>query len=945
MKNFTEALRYSTRKVFIGMGIGLLGLLTVVSAEGTVINVTTTTDAPATATAVSQGVCADAQGACTLRAAIQVADAAPAPSTISLPAGTYTLTVTGTDETYAPSSGTLGYALVYEPNAAEGDLNVTQSMAIVGAGAQQTVIGWGETRADRVFHVDATKQNISVTFEGLTVQDGNVSDPVVLDDNDPQAIVQFVRYGGGIAIGPGAAIVVVNPSAEHGTGGEGGSEEGGGDETEAFTVDKVTLANVDVLNNYSGGNGGGVYDTAPLSILDSVISGNVSAAGNGGGVYADGPLTVQNTTIGAISTEPSYKGNSAENGGGIFETGSHTTTIEASSINGNEATAGGGLASRSLVLENIINSTVAGNLAQDSGGGITTNGQVVLTNDTIAGNSVSSDSEGGGAGLNSFATGGGTRSAFTMVNTIVSNNVFNTTPATVANCGGTGSGQVVTSQGHNLEDANTCSLTGVGDLVNTDPELGSLAMNGGLTETLALAPSSPAVDTGDNSICPNNDQRGSIRPADGNLDGTFICDIGAFELYIPAADLHINDMTAPDTVFASDNFEVSVNVHVDPNATAPSQGVVFTTDPLPTDLTVHSAQVTTASGTTPCNVASQVVTCDAGTLDPDEIASVVITVSAANPSPELTLTAHVSQTSPTDPDLANNTASVHVKVLGLSDLSVTSTAPSEPLALGTETALPFSIANAGPHEATALRIGIEIPAELSYRSVSLANANCTSTSATAVLCTMDSLSPGASATGLLTVGGAQVGSTPTTFTVDALQRDTDPSNNTAAVVVPVEQISDLGVSGGFTQSSVNTGSQATLSLTVRNAGPSDATGVMLVTTLASGLTFKSASGGVSCTQGAGIQCSIGTLSAGQSITLTLELAVGSTTGTFNATTSVQSSGSDPSVANDTLQSSIVVNSSDTGGGGSNSIPGLLLLACLVAVGAWRRHRRAQRSQH
>src|SRR5207248_3048941 len=64
----------------------------------------------------------------------------------------------------------------------------------------------------------------------------------------------------------------------------------------------------------------------------------------------------------------------------------------------------------------------------------------------------------------------------------------------------------------------------------TDPQLLPLANNGGPTQTHALPASSPAVDAGDNSACPQTDQRGLTRPFDGNFNGIAICDGGAFEL-------------------------------------------------------------------------------------------------------------------------------------------------------------------------------------------------------------------------------------------------------------------------------------------------------------------------------------------------------------------------------------------------------------------------------
>ena len=90
----------------------------------------------------------------------------------------------------------------------------------------------------------------------------------------------------------------------------------------------------------------------------------------------------------------------------------------------------------------------------------------------------------------------------------------------------------LTSNGHNLEDGNTCGFNATGDQPNTDPLLGPLADNGGDTLTHALLPGSPAIDAGVCIAEITTDQRGVARP-----QGT-TCDIGAYEyvgyeVYLP----------------------------------------------------------------------------------------------------------------------------------------------------------------------------------------------------------------------------------------------------------------------------------------------------------------------------------------------------------------------------------------------------------------------------
>jgi hypothetical protein len=96
-----------------------------------------------------------------------------------------------------------------------------------------------------------------------------------------------------------------------------------------------------------------------------------------------------------------------------------------------------------------------------------------------------------------------------------------------------GSGGTLNTLGSNLESANDCGFIHPSDYRNTDPLLGPLATNGGITYTRALLAGSPAIDSGTNTGCPATDQRGVARPQDGNLNGIATCDIGAYE-YVPA---------------------------------------------------------------------------------------------------------------------------------------------------------------------------------------------------------------------------------------------------------------------------------------------------------------------------------------------------------------------------------------------------------------------------
>src|SRR5207248_4106673 len=157
----------------------------------------------------------------------------------------------------------------------------------------------------------------------------------------------------------------------------------------------------------------------------------------------------------------------------------------------------------------------------NGGGGIYVFSNASLANATLAGNSASATAGGG-----VFNNGSTLQSADSII-------AQNTSGSGGGNCAGTGT-QSFQSLGYNLEDDSdkTCNFVGTGDIINSNPGLGSLQDNGGPTLTRRLLAGSPAIDAGNPSGCLDTfgsllttDQRGAPRVGR--------CDIGAYEASPP----------------------------------------------------------------------------------------------------------------------------------------------------------------------------------------------------------------------------------------------------------------------------------------------------------------------------------------------------------------------------------------------------------------------------
>ncbi len=429
---------------------------------------------------------------CSLRAAIQQANATPGTDTITFAfTNVHKLTRAGIDNT-----------------AVNGDLDITDSIIIRGRAPNTTIDGGG---LDKVFSVFGSN---TAAFENLIIRGGRVTtnnlvsagvegtlgaltfSNVALTDN----IVNFVEPPGlSGSCCNGVADILCNCLVTFTN-----SQSLSGGQTAGIVAQRVNITNSLIRNH---GRYGIVISSGNSTITRSVIADNLGGVHNNGGTLSIRDSEISDNAGGGYLFEVLYVGH------GILNTSPNAVT-------------------------SIVNSTISGNETVESGGGILNYSTVRLFNTTVANNSTNPACEffaglvhctsGNGGGIKNHGT-------LELTNTIVADNTDNTSDdGVVSDCSGT-----LTSNGFNLiEDTTDCTLIGTstGNLLNVDPRLGALQNNGGPTLTRALLRGSPAIDAGNPGGCRDEndavlttDQRSSTRPTDGDGDFEVRCDIGAFE--------------------------------------------------------------------------------------------------------------------------------------------------------------------------------------------------------------------------------------------------------------------------------------------------------------------------------------------------------------------------------------------------------------------------------
>ncbi len=258
----------------------LLALTGVQPAYAASITVTTTADENNTGASCSLR---EAITAANTNAAVSGCSAGSGTDTITLPAGTYTLS------SELPA--------------------VTSTIIINGNGAATTIVQANANPNTSGYRILSVNSGGNLTLNSLTARNGHLTS------------------GDGSAIYSAGTLTITNSAF---SGNNTNTGFGGGVYNDVTGV--LTITNSTFSANSSGTAGGGVYNasSSTTTITNSTFSANSS--GTGGGIYNGGTTTIRNSTL---------SGNSAiNNGGGIFiaNTGTlnYANTIIANSTSGGD---------------------------------------------------------------------------------------------------------------------------------------------------------------------------------------------------------------------------------------------------------------------------------------------------------------------------------------------------------------------------------------------------------------------------------------------------------------------------------------------------------------------------------------------------------------------------------------------------------------------------------
>jgi uncharacterized repeat protein (TIGR01451 family) len=342
-------------------------------------------------------------------------------------------------------------------------------------------------------------------------------------------------------------------------------------------------------------------------------------------------------------------------------------------------------------------------------------------------------------------------------------------------------------------------------------------------------------------------------------------------------------------------------------------------DPLPTGVTSATWAFAGATGGGVVSGPSSGSGALATTVNLPVNASVTFTFSAQIDPSATGILVNTATVSPpagvTDPNPANDSATDSNSLTPQSDLSITKTDGLTSAVPGASTTYTVVVRNTGPSTAVNQAVSDLFPAALtgvSWTAAASAGSSVAAASGSGNIGTTVTLLPGGTVTftAVAQISDAATGALTNTATVAVPQGDNTPGDNSATDTDSLTPQVGLSLTKTDSVTSAVPGLSTTYTITVSNAGPSDATGVTLSDPLPTGVTsatwaFVSAAGGgvvTGSSNGSGPLSTTVNLPAGASATFTFTAQIDPTaTGSLtNIATSTPAPGEGtPASASDT----------------------------------------------
>ncbi len=402
------------------------------------------------------GVCRTSANTCTLRAAIQEANASPGLDSLYVPSGVYTITIPPMNDNFIDN----------------GDFDITESLVINGAGAGVTILDGGTPPSgsppemhglDRLIEIHPSADEVTIT--GLTIREGFTAEsgggiqfgaelidvsgmPVPVTGTLRLENVSIIdsyatKFGGGINSTGRGLVQLVNSTLSGNGAGEGGAAinnvsagtieilEGSliyenpgpvipdptdpegiilanpsdyplsagaiNNQAESDLVGTIRVIDSTIRDNAATANGAGIHNTRDgvIVVENSTISGNISEA-NGGGIYT--------TSGNVLISDSTFSHNRASNGGAVYSDGELTKAGLPSSLDITDSTIilnvamanGGGVVSDGETFFTMTDVDVSNNQAHAQGGGVINGGRssLVVTRGVFLGNEAAEDAGG-----------------------------------------------------------------------------------------------------------------------------------------------------------------------------------------------------------------------------------------------------------------------------------------------------------------------------------------------------------------------------------------------------------------------------------------------------------------------------------------------------------------------------------------------------------------------